>query len=184
MFVICRFIARRGHVEIITSDNGSNFIGVNLNLERQSKNLITKRITQPLNSKNITWKFNPSPRPWMGASWELLIKSVKRILRSIPTDKIFIDKTLPIYLFELESIFNKRPLTPISNNIRDFGVIKPNHLLTGYQNDENSFTNSIHCIKDLQNPCKTVQSCANIFWNCWTNYQLPTPASRTRWANS
>ena len=116
----------------------------------------------------------------MGASWELLIKLVKWILRAITTDRIFIDKTLPTYLCELESIFNKDPLTPISNNIRDFGAIKPNNLLTGYQNHENSFTNSIHCIKGLQNPCKTVQSCANLFWNCWTNYYLPTPTSHTK----
>ena len=134
-------MARKGHVKIITSDNGSNFIGGEYELRALVKDLDNKRITQHLNSKNITWKFNPPLSPWMGGSWESLIKSVKRALRAISTDRIFTDETLQTYLCEVESILNKLPLTPISNDVHDFEAITPNHLLIGYQNDENSFPN-------------------------------------------
>ena len=50
-------------------------------------------------------------------------------------------------------------LTPIS----DFEVITPNHQLIDYQNDENSFANPTHYINVLQNHCKTVQNCENMF---------------------
>ena len=103
----------------------------------------------------------------MVGSWELLIKSVNQALSAISADKIFTDKTLRTYFCEVESILNKRPLTPISDDIHDFEAITPNHLLIGYQNDENSFANPTHYIKGLQNHSKTVQSCACIFWNCW-----------------
>ena len=120
----------------------------------------------------------------MGGSWEPLIKSVKRALRAISTDRIFTDETLQTYLCEVESILNKRPLTPISDDIHDFEAITPNHLLKGYQNNQNSFANPTHYIKGLQNHCKTVQSCANMFWTCWRNYYLPTLTSLTKWTKS
>ena len=77
----------------------------------------------------------------MGGSWESLIKSVKRALLAISTDRKFTDETLQTHLCEVESILNKRPLTPISDGTHDFEAITPNHLLIGYQNDENSLAN-------------------------------------------
>ena len=109
---------------------------------------------------------------------------MKRALRAVSTDRIFTDETLQTYQCEVESILNKRPQTPISDDIHDFEPITPNHLLIGYQNDENSFANPTHYIKGLQNHCKTVQSCANMFWNCLRNYYLPTITSRTKWTKS
>ena len=103
----------------------------------------------------------------------IIIKSVKRALRAICTDRIFTDETLRTDL-----------CSPISDDIYDFEAIAQNHLLIGYQNDENSFTNPKHYIKDLQNHCKTVQSCANMFSNCWRNYYLPTLTSCTKCTNS
>ena len=70
----------------------------------------------------------------------IIIKSVKRALRAISTDRIFTDETLRTYL-----------CSPISDDIHDFEAITQNHLLIGYQNDENSFANPTHYIKDLQN---------------------------------
>ena len=97
---------------------------------------------------------------------------------------IFTDETLQTYLCEVEYILSKCPLTPISVDIHDFEAITPNHLLIGYQNDENSFANLTHYIKGLQNRCKTLHSCANMFWNYWRNYYLPTLTRRTKWTKS
>ena len=54
ILALSRFIARRGHVKIVTSDNGSNSIGSEYELRSLVKELDNKRITQHLNSKNIT----------------------------------------------------------------------------------------------------------------------------------
>ena len=40
------------------------------------------------------------------------------------------------YLFEVKSIFNKRPLTPINDDVNGFQTITPSHLLICYQNNE------------------------------------------------
>ena len=63
-----RFIARRGQAKIVISDVGSNFIAGKYELISLEKDLDSKRITQHLNSKNITWKFNLPHSPWMSGS--------------------------------------------------------------------------------------------------------------------
>ena len=68
ILALSRFIARRGHVKIITSENGNNFIGGEYKLRALVKDLDNKKITQHLNSKNIAWKFNPPLSPWIVGS--------------------------------------------------------------------------------------------------------------------
>ena len=77
MLALSQFITRTGHVKIITSDNGSNFIGGEYGLRALLKDLDNKRITQNLNFKNSRWTFNLLLSPWMGGSLESLTKSVK-----------------------------------------------------------------------------------------------------------
>ena len=97
ILALSQFIARRGLVKIITSDDRSNFIGGEYELRALVKDLDNKRITQHLNSKNIKWKFKPALSPWMGGSWELKIELVKQTIRAISTDRIFTDETLRTY---------------------------------------------------------------------------------------
>ena len=104
-------------------------------------------------------------------------------MRAISTNRIFTDETSRKYFCEIKFILNKRPPTPFSGNIYDFEAITPNYLVIGYQNDENSFANPTHNLKGLQNHCKTVQSCAHMFWNYWINFYLPT-LTCTKWTNS
>ena len=80
ILALCRFIAQRGHVKILRSDNGSNFIGA----EKEVKHALTcidqNKVAQTLNKQHIQWKFNPPVSPWMGGVWEALVKTVKRAL--------------------------------------------------------------------------------------------------------
>ena len=67
------------------------------------------------------------------------------------------------YLCQIESILNKRTLTPISEEFKEFEAITLNHPLKDCLNDKNSFGSFTHYIKVSQNHCKTVHSHANIF---------------------
>ena len=53
VLVLNRFIARRGHVKVITSANGSSFIGAESELRESIKSLNNERITEHLNSKYV-----------------------------------------------------------------------------------------------------------------------------------
>ena len=76
-----------------------------------------------LTVKDIKWRFNPSLSPWMGGSWESLIKSVKRSLESITNGRTITEELLTTLLCEIESILNSQPLTSISDGITDFEAL-------------------------------------------------------------
>ena len=83
ILALCRFIAWHGHVKILRSDNGSNFIGT----EKELKHVLTcidqNKVAQTLSELHIQWKPNPPVSPWMGGVWEALVKTVKWSLRTI-----------------------------------------------------------------------------------------------------
>ena len=73
-----RFIARRGNVKHIRSDNGTNFKGVQEELKDAIAEINIPEVVSELVQKhvNFIWTFNPPSSPWMGGAWEALIKSV------------------------------------------------------------------------------------------------------------
>ena len=81
--------------------------------------------------KDIEWRFNPPLCPWMGGSWDSLIKSIKRSLESIINGRTTTEELLTTVLCKVESILNSRPLTSITDDITDFEALTPNHILLG-----------------------------------------------------
>ena len=68
----------------------------------------------------IAWKFNPPVSPWIGGSWESLIKLSKRALKTVTGDKTYHEKSLITILCEIECFLNSRSLLPCSDNPNDF----------------------------------------------------------------
>ena len=101
-----RFIARRGHVKILRSDNGSNFIGAEKELKHALTCIDQNKVAQTLSKQHIQWKFNLPVSPWMGGVWEALVKTVKRALRTITRERLFTEDALTTFLCEVESIVN------------------------------------------------------------------------------
>ena len=58
-----RFVSRRGPIDIIRSDNGTNFIGAERELRNALKELDQTLISSELNRYHIEWKFNPPSSP-------------------------------------------------------------------------------------------------------------------------
>ena len=131
LLALWRFISCRGTVEIIRSDNGTNFVGANNEMKTCLKQLDQVKIKSYMCGKNIKWIFNPPASPWMGAVWESLVKSVQKTLKAIAKDRIFTEDCPYTFLCEVEAVLNSRPLTPISDHINDLEPLTPNHLLTG-----------------------------------------------------
>ena len=60
-----RVLPRREHVNIMQSDNGTNFIGAVKEINNAIKNLKHDKITTYLNKHQIKWQYNPPLSPWM-----------------------------------------------------------------------------------------------------------------------
>lgn len=117
-----RFVARRGTVECLYSDNGTNFVGA----FRKLKNL-----NELLRHQQLEWKFNPPSAPHFGGLWEAGVKSVKFHLKGILGNSIVTVEEMTTILTQVESCLNARPLCPLSDDIDDLDALTPNHFLTG-----------------------------------------------------
>ncbi|XP_035219278.1 uncharacterized protein LOC118192422 [Stegodyphus dumicola] len=74
-----RFIARRGRISILYTDNGTNFVGTNNALNE----LDWEKIMEFSTIEKIKWKFNPPSAAWWGGFQERLVRMVKELLRRI-----------------------------------------------------------------------------------------------------
>ena len=66
----------------------------------------------------------------MGGVLQSLVKSVKRTLRVITQDQEFSQDALTALLCEVQSVIKQRSLTPTSDSIDDFDVIRISVSLT------------------------------------------------------
>ena len=87
LMTLRRFIARRGEPDITWCDNGSNFVGVEMELQQALQNVNHDFTGKQLASRNIEWKFIPPISPWMGGAWEITVKLTKRALKTVTKDR-------------------------------------------------------------------------------------------------
>ncbi|CAC5375224.1 unnamed protein product [Mytilus coruscus] len=154
--VLRRFIARRGQVEKIRSDNIRNFVGA----ERELKSSLhvsewnLNKIENAMLQKNIDWQFNPPAGSHFGVVWERLIRSVRKTMNSVIREEILGDDGLNTMFCEIESTHNSRPITMNSDDPSDLEALTPNHLLI-MKRKQNLLpskmeTNSVHCKSILE----------------------------------
>ena len=124
-----RFIARRGQVKVIRSDNGTNFVGAERELRRAISQWNSAQISSFLLQKDIDWRFNVPAASHHGDSWERLIRSTRRVLSGIVREQTLTDDSLTTLFTEVEAILNSRPLTRSSSDPADLTCLSPNHLL-------------------------------------------------------
>ena len=127
--VLRRFVARRGTVTCLYSDNGTNFVGSERILRESIQAWNKQQIHEHLRQSGIKWFFNPPGASHMGGAWERMVGLVKRILGAIVPGKIMDDDTLHTLLLEVEAIVNSRPLTDVFVDGDTDLPLTPNHLL-------------------------------------------------------
>ena len=176
-----RFIARRGQVSELRSDNGTNLVAAEKELKEALKSWNLQQIQQSLLQKGVKWTFNPPHGVHHGGIWERLIRMVKRILQTVTGQQHLDDEGLQTVMCEIEAILNSRPLTTMSDDPNDLEPLTPNHLLNlkvqpvlppGLFTKEDSYA---------RRRWKQVQYIADLFWNRWTQEYLPLLQMRQKW---
>lgn len=176
-----RFICRRGTVKSIRSDQGTNFIGAERELEESVKALENDKIQKTLLKNGIAWTFNPPSGAHHGGVWERLIKSVKKVLYYVLKEQTLDDDCLHTALCEVEAVINDRPISTVTNDPNDLEPLTPNHLLQlktspimppGLFHKEDLYS---------QRRWRQVQYLANLFWRRWIREYLPLMQLRHKW---
>ena len=110
-----------------------------------------------------------------GGFWERQVSSIKNCLKKSlhfqKLDRVELETTL----HEIEAIINSRPLTYISNDIRDPNPLTPSHFLinkTFGSKIENVIEDFHVSAKDLQLNYSIRQSCISQFWRTWSDEYL------------
>ena len=106
-----RFIARRGQVKEIRSDNGTNFTSGEKELRESVKAWNQEKIHESLLQKEIVWSFYPPHGSHFRGVWERCIRTTRKILRALLQEQITDDESLATLMCEVESILNGRPIT-------------------------------------------------------------------------
>ena len=180
---IRRFIARRGQVSVIRSDNGTNIVGARKELKKEINNWNQEKISSALLQKNIEWKFNPPGGSHFGGIWERQIRTIRSLMCALLKEQMLTDESLQTLFCEIEAIINSRPLTRISADVHDLEPLTPNHLLL-MKNHQNLSPVSLEftgaCIRRRW---KQVQYLANIFWRRWLKEYLVQLQERQKWVH-
>ena len=177
-----RFTNRRGCPNNVYSDNGTNFRGASTEL----KEFIIKlekdpKILDTTAAMKIKWTFNPPSAPHMGGAWERLVRSTKEVLFGLVKDHVLTDPQLYTVFTEVESIINSRPLTHLSDDVRDLEPLTPNHVLLGMHRNWSAISDTSELDIFSRRKWKQVQALRAMFWTRWIKEYLPTLAQRSRW---
>ncbi|XP_071033034.1 uncharacterized protein, partial [Parasteatoda tepidariorum] len=128
-----RFFSRRGKSSTLYSDNATNFVGSNNELQ-QLLSLVKnpdKSLCNYMSHENIKWKFLPPRSPNFGGLWEAAVRSLKYHLKRVVGYKKLTYEDFLTVTTQIESVLNSRPLTPLSSDANDLSVLTPVHSLIG-----------------------------------------------------
>ncbi|XP_026747153.1 uncharacterized protein LOC113508367 [Trichoplusia ni] len=156
-----RMAARRGTPRTLFSDNGTNFVGANKELEAAAL------------EKGIKWKFIPPGSPNMGGAWERLVRTVKTALAVVLNERSPPEEVLHTLMTEVEHIVNSRPLTPVSMDPNDAESLTPNHFLLGRSCGAMAPAEFEDTEPVGKATWRTAQRLADHFWRRWVKEYLP-----------
>ena len=166
-----QFIARRGNIRSIRSNNGGNFVGAKNELAKCIKKMDHNKIRELLLKQYVYWihqKVNHPLASHMGSAWERQIKSACAILPSIlKTHSTSLDdESLNTFFRAIEAIMNSRPLVVETINDVNNEATSPTNLLTMTSKvimppPEEFSRPGIYCRKQW----KKVQHLRNEFWS-------------------
>ena len=178
---LLRFIARRGKPKIMFSDNGTNFRGGEKELKESLQKWNQHEITKSLHQKGIEWRFNPPGASHMGGVWERMVRSVKSVLKGVIKEQLLKDESLHTLMVETEKIVNDRPITQISDDVRDPEPLSPNQILLLRPNE--CLPPGVFEKKDLlgQRMWRQANYLANLFWRRWIREYVTQLTERQKW---
>ena len=180
IMALMRFISRRGKPIEIFSDNGTNFVGAEIELRKLIASWNQTRLSNEMLQRNIEWNFNPPSASHRGGVWERIIRSVRRILCSVSKEQILSDEVLYTYLTEVERILNDRPLVPVYDDSNVIDVLTPNKLLL-LRSSEGLVEGEVDMRSRYTRQWRRSQHLARTFWKRWMTEYIPTLQQRSKW---
>lgn len=179
-----RFIARRGYCRLVYCDNAPTFKKADREFKKLFQALTFEEAQRQLANvpHAIEFRYSPPKSPHYGGVWERLVGSMKKALKASLGRKIPDFDQFQTEVAMAESLINSRPLTVVSEDIKDALPITPAHLLLG---------RGLQTIPDdllqggQQDEVLTLwqqrQELSASFWKRWKREYLSTLQSFNKW---
>lgn len=185
-----RFLAIRGPIKQLRSDQGTNFIGARNELQKALNEMDNSKIKHFLLEHDcdfFAFKLNVPDASHMGGVWERQIRTVRSVLASMvgSMGTQLDDESLRTFVYEVAAIVNSRPLTTDNlNDPRSLEPLTPNHLLTQKSKvllpPPGAFQSAdLYCRKRW----RRVQYLVNEFWTRWRKEYLLSLQPRQKWVS-
>ena len=182
------FIALRGAVKQLRSDQGSNFIGAQHELKNALNEVKNERIKAFLAEQGCDFLMNVPHASHMGGVWERQIRTIRNVLNTIWHQFAgrLDSASLRTFFYEAMAIVNGRPLT-VENLGDPCGPepLTPNHLLT--MKSKVILPPPGDFVKEdvyARKRWRQVQYLSNEFWARWRKEYLANLQVRQKWNNS
>ncbi|XP_072403037.1 uncharacterized protein [Diabrotica undecimpunctata] len=149
--------SRRGKPQQIYSDNGTNFVGANHELQALTHS------------------------PHFGGLYEAGIKSSKNHLKRVVGNNILTFEELSTVFAQIEAILNSRPLSPLSSDPNDENPLTPAHFLI----DQPLIATPEPDITDLPtgrlSRFQLLEQMRQNFWRRWSKEYISELQQRVKW---
>ncbi|XP_071639995.1 uncharacterized protein [Temnothorax longispinosus] len=183
-----RFIARRGKPSDVFSDNGTNFVGANRELE-ELRDIFTKeehqhKITEVAASDQIKWHFIPPRAPHFGGLWEATVKAFKRHFYKVAADTKLTFEEASTLLIQIEAILNSRPLITVSSDPNNLSYVSAGHFLIGDTITSYPEPDVTQVKVNRLLRWQHLEQMRQHFWRRWSNKYLLQLQNRTKWCSN
>ena len=108
-----RFVARRGPIKHVYSNNGTNLVGDAHLLRASVESWNQSQMHKSLRQMKIDLTFNSPYASHSEGVWERMIRLVRQILLAVTPMQTLLDDDLATLFAEVEAIMNSRPLTDV-----------------------------------------------------------------------
>lgn len=180
--VFARFTSRRGQCNQLWSDNGTNFVGTNKELQRVQKEWRNLLPNKELAALGTTWQFISPAAPHQGGLWEAGVKSMKHHLRRVMGRRILSTNQFYTILTQIEGCLNSRPLTPLTDDPNDLEALTPGHFLIGRSIMTHPLSDQVdNCNDNRLTLWGQEQKISQTFWRRWKDDYLLTLQKRYKW---
>ncbi|KXJ70064.1 hypothetical protein RP20_CCG024959 [Aedes albopictus] len=180
-----RFTSRRGVPNRMFSDNATNFVGAQNELERLAQMFRdqheSRKIVDFCCKLGFEWSFIPPRSPHFGGIWEAGVKQVKYHLTRVVGDRKLTYEELYTTLTQIEAVLNSRPLAPSSDDPNDFSAITPAHFLIGREMQAVAEPSYLNIRESKLSRWQLIQTMLQHFWKRWISECLPELQIRSKW---
>ncbi|XP_036321090.1 uncharacterized protein LOC118735442 [Rhagoletis pomonella] len=176
-----RFVSRRGICATLYSDNGTQFICANRQMQEDLQAWVNVFAQQHLVAVGTHWKFITPSSPHHGGLWEAAVRSAKKHLLRVMGRQTMRFPELYTLLTRIEACLNSRPLLALYDDPEGGVALTPGDFIIG---------RPLNCRPEPPLPevpenrlhyWQRLQRMLEHFWRRWQSEYINTLQSRSKW---